>query len=366
MTKTKLSYSSINTYTTCGEKYRLHYLEGYREKWQRASLLFGSAMDQALNDLLVNKDVVKAHEIFDKNWNFQFVNKKYTALKGLPSIVFSDADLDVDFVEITEEDKAWVKEFKDFKKTKKWNEIEEQDRIKYNTFCWESLKQKGHILIDSYNKKILPQFVRVFAVQHQADLTNSDGDTLVQFVDFCAELTDGSIVLMDNKTTSKMSYFSEEHAATSQQLISYFFNLREKFNLQAVGYAVMSKEILKNKEKKCLKCGFEGNESKARNCPNELPGKVMKRGKEVEEMVRCSGEWEVKLNPEADCKIFVSPVTETAIDLVLSTFDEANHGIKSKNYYKNLSVCGNQYGSKCVFYNKCWRGDDTNLVKKEE
>lgn len=362
----KLSFSKISSYSICGERYRLHYIEKLREKWARASLLFGSAIDDALNTLLETNSEVKAVEVFMKKWNFQFVNNKMTSLKNNPNVVYAGADLDLDLITISEEDKAWLKEFEDFKSVNKWDYVPEADRARYNSICWESMKVKGLLILSNYVKKVLPQFASVTAIQHKTELVNSDGDSVTQVLDFVATLQDGSVVLFDNKTTSNLTYYPDDAPGTSQQLLSYYYNNKEKFSLTAVGFVAMQKNIMKNKTKVCSKCNSDGTESRARSCDKEYPGMVVKRGKEVEGMVRCDGAWDVTLNPEVLIKIIVNPVSEAAMDLVLSAFDEANNGIKTENWYKNLSVCKNIYGSPCTFYSKCWKGKDDELIKLDE
>lgn len=362
----KLSFSKISSYSICGERYRLHYLENLREKWARASLLFGSAIDEALNTLLETRDLEKSKQVFLKTWNFQYVNKKMTALKNCPEVVYAAADLDLDLIDITLEDREWLKEFEDYKSQNKWDFIDATERAAYNGFCWESMKAKGLLILENYFNKVLPQFVSVTAVQYKTELVNSDGDSVTQVLDFVATLQDGSVVLFDNKTTSNLSYYPDDAPATSQQLVSYYYNNKEKFGITAVGFVAIQKMILKNKTKVCSKCNANGTESRARSCDAEYPGMVVKRGKEVEGMVRCGGEWDVTLNPEVLIKLIVNPVPEASIDLVLSAFDEANHGIKAQNWYKNLTVCKNIYGSPCTFYNKCWKGKDDELIKLED
>jgi hypothetical protein len=355
----KLSYSKISSYSLCGQRYYLHYIKKYREKWQRSSLLFGSAIDDALNNLLLTNDLEKSLQVFEKKWSFSFVNKKYVPLKNNPDIVYAEKDLDLDLIKLSEEDKMWLSSFKEYKSTKKWDQISEEERSRYNSIMWESLKVKGDIIIKDYQKKIIPQFQSVDAVQHESYLTNSEGDTVVQYLDFVATLKDGSVVLFDNKTTSSLSYYDEESAGTSQQLISYYYNNKETFKLTAVGFIVIQKTILKNKIKICSSCGKDGSESRARTCDSE---KLNEKGKKE----RCNGEWSVTIDPECVIKMIVNPVSSAAEDLVLTTFDEANNGIKTGVYYRNLQVCKNIYGSPCQFYKLCWKGDDSDLIKETE
>jgi hypothetical protein len=357
----KLSFSQISSYSLCGERFRLHYRERLREKWQRSSLLFGSAMDKALNNLLATKDLEKSIEIFNKEWAFSFVNNKYTAIRSNPDVVYSERDLDTDLIELSEEDLKWLAEFKDFKSTQKWDYIAAEDRIKYNEYYWDCLKIKGEIIIRDYNKKVIPQFLSVTGIQHESYLTNAEGDTVVQYLDFVATMQDGSIVLFDNKTTSSLQYYDDESPGMSQQLISYYYNNKAKFGLTAVGFVAMQKTIIKNKTKICSLCSHDGSESRAKTCDQEVDAPETKKGR-----ARCNGAWLITLNPECAIKVIVNPVTEAAEDLVLSTFDEANHGIKNEMFYKNLAICKNIYGSPCQFYKLCWKGSTEDLIKLEE
>lgn len=355
----KLSFSKISSYSICGERYRLGYVEGYREKWSRASLLFGSAIDDALNSLLVNRDLTLAKQVFDKKWSFQWINGKLSAVRDHEDVVYAKADFDKDFVTLTPEDEIRFNSIVEAKEKLKWEEVELEDRKFYNIQNWESLRAKGMIILESYYHKVLPQFISVTAVQHKAEMINAAGDSIVQYLDFIATLQDGSVVLMDNKTTSKMDYYDDDSPATSPQLISYYFNNREEFGINAVGFVVMLKQIIKNKVKTCTLCNTVAEEgARHKTCAVETTPGVKKS--------RCNGEFIVTMNPEAAIKIFVSPVSEAAENLVLTAFDEANNGIENKQWYRNLTVCKNIYGSPCEFFNICWKGDYSGVIKKEQ
>lgn len=365
--KRKLSYSSVNTYSICARKYRLQYVEGWREKTLRSSLLFGSAIDQALNELLVSRDLDKATSVFEKSWNFATVNNNYIALKSNPDIVYSNADLDFELIEATEEEKAWTDEFIEYKKTVKWQDIPEESRIPYNEYCWATMLAKGKIMLNSYAEKVLPQFLKVEAVQEKVEVANTDGDILVQHLDFIAHFQDSSIILMDNKTTSSMKYYPDDAAGKAPQLLGYYAMSKEKFKLEGVGFVAIGKNIVKNKTKTCKVCGAVGTDSKARTCDKEYSKMVLKRKKEVEQLVRCGGDWDVKLGKlEAAIKIIVNPVDEEVMNTAIEFIDTANQGIKAGNFEPNLQSCDNQYGSRCPFYDVCHHDDFSNVVKKEE
>src|SRR5713226_9625224 len=50
------SYTQISQYLACPRRYRHHYLDGWREKDTRASMLFGRAFEQALAALFRRED----------------------------------------------------------------------------------------------------------------------------------------------------------------------------------------------------------------------------------------------------------------------------------------------------------------------
>jgi hypothetical protein len=60
------SYSQISQYLTCPRRYRHRYLDGWQEKEQRASMLFGRAFEQAVAALFRHED--PAAVLFEQ-WN---------------------------------------------------------------------------------------------------------------------------------------------------------------------------------------------------------------------------------------------------------------------------------------------------------
>ena len=91
----KISSSSIRMYSECGKKYENHYVHKLRSKTIGGALLFGSAIDQGLNFLLLNPtDLPGAIAVFEKTWNFQTINGVYTQLSNSPIIVYAEKDFD--------------------------------------------------------------------------------------------------------------------------------------------------------------------------------------------------------------------------------------------------------------------------------
>lgn len=49
------SYTQISQYRTCLRRYRYRYLDGWKQKDNRASMMFGRAFEQALGALFAEK-----------------------------------------------------------------------------------------------------------------------------------------------------------------------------------------------------------------------------------------------------------------------------------------------------------------------
>lgn len=60
----RLSHSQCSKYTQCPQAYKYHYIDRIRPKLSPASLLFGSALDAALNELLKPEKNLSPEEIF--------------------------------------------------------------------------------------------------------------------------------------------------------------------------------------------------------------------------------------------------------------------------------------------------------------
>lgn len=378
----RLSYSQIKTYSECGEKFRLSYRENLKEKFFHSALAFGSSNDSSLNKLLESKmmgyipdpnktPLELAKEEFDKSWSQQWLNGTLTELKLNPDVVYADKDFDEDLLSETDIDElsdsiplserddpergnptamSYYTELKEKKKEKGFDNFTEEERSYYNHVNWLCLRKKGHVMLESYNSKIMPKIKEVLAVQKKFELSNGE-DIVLGFVDLVAIWHDGRRLLLDNKTAARA--YEDDQASRSQQLIIYYHELKEEYKLDpAVGFIVMGKQLVKNKTKVCGTCGHNGSDSKARSCDNEVDGK------------RCKAEWLTHVSPECYIQVIINDVTETAENLVLDSFDDATTGIKNEYYYKNLSQCKN--GFQCPFLDVCWKGDYSNVVKNKK
>lgn len=367
MQKNRLSHSAVQTYSQCGRKYFYHYNLGLRSKVVSGALVFGSALDKALDHLLNTRNLEESKEVFKKHWNVQDINGKTTILPYATNVVYAQKDYDGDLIteahiekfeelkkkfniETDQTFKQAVTFYRELKKEKGFQSFTDNQKIVYNFGHWCCMLEKGLIMLDSYNKLVLPRIKEVITSQKKIEITNTEGDSVIGYIDLIVEWEDGKRYVLDNKTSS--SEYDDDSAMRSQQLILYYHAVKEEYKIDGVGFIVLSKQLLKNKKKTCSKCGHDGTGGRHKTCANEAEGK------------RCNGEWNETIDPECKIDAILNSVSEQAEDLVLETFDSANEAIKKQVYSPNLAACaafGKEY--LCQFYNLCWNGKDDDLIK---
>lgn len=211
---TRLSHSAIEKYESCGYKYYLHYILKYRSTKESSALLFGNALDEALNDMLAGKD--SYHETFDSEWS-KCATKE---------IEYYKSDLNVDLLS------------------------EEETQLPFLEQNFLSLRYKGHILLDAYFAEVLPKIKKVISVQGMMELTGYDDsgnpteDTITGKLDLIAmiEHPDGTVhhALLDNKTTSEP--YSKNSVQKKDQLALYACAYPD---IKTFGYLTLNKKNFK-------------------------------------------------------------------------------------------------------------------------
>jgi hypothetical protein len=370
----KISHSQVYQYSTCSLKYKYHYVDRLRPKVISGALLFGSAMDKALGTLLTTKDLKAAKDQFAKLWSAQQINNDLTVLPFTTKVVYSKKDYDSDLIFPADETKFLdVKKkynidsdktlkqltafYRELKREKGHDGLTEEQKIIYNYGHWICLLNKGLIMLDGYNQHILPRIKKVYAQQKKISIKNDEGDEITGYIDLIAEMDDGKIYILDHKT-SAMEY-EKDAAETDQQLIVYYYNEKEDYNLGGVGFIVLYKQLDKNKKKICSACQFDGSGGRHKTCANE----IFTAESNFVEKDRCGGEWNETIAPEARFDVILNEVTERAENLVIDTFSLAAQGIKNQVFIPNLQSCGG-FGAdyRCTFFNKCWKGKDDDLM----
>lgn len=357
--ETKLSHSSLRLFSECGQRYKYHYVDRVRETVFHSALAFGSAIDEALNDLLIQRDLPRALKIFDSKWTTGRIGSSVEQLATNLKLVYGASDFDEAL--LSEGDletcrsflgdqspSSFVKEVQELKSTIGWDNLEAATKGNYNYVNWLSMRRKGHAMLKSYHDKILPQIFEVVSIQEEISLENEEGDKITGFVDFVATMRDGKNYVLDNKTSARA--YDEDSAARSQQLVLYYHTLKEKYNLAGVGFIVLNKNIRLNKSKTCSLCKHEGEGSRAKTCDNEIEGK------------RCGGAWDVVVDPDCYIQTVLNEVTPESEALILDNFIDINQMIKLGIFYKNLAACKNG-NLICPYINLCHKGSMKGLEK---
>jgi hypothetical protein len=362
MANTRLSYSQIRTYGECGQKYKYSYIDRLREKVKSGALFFGTAFDQAIEAVLQNRGVDEK-AVFDKAFTNQNHNSRTLYLPDSIDVVYAASDYDYDlltaedktflvakakellpklFVECSEDIKELYGECAKFKKQRAFRHFRKEENQFLNLCCWFSMRRKGHIMLDAHRKEVLPKITKVVGTQTKIDLVNSDGDSLIGYVDLIGHwMGEDEPTVIDYKTSA--SEYEADSVLTSPQLSIYCHAL----GLKKAGYIVFRKGILKNKVKICSVCGLIGTGSRAKTCTNDATGE------------RCGGAWDETIKPECDIQIIMDKIPERTEQIVLENIDSSNRGIKAGIFSRNFNSCGNFGG--CPYKGKCFKDSDEGL-----
>lgn len=373
----KLSHSQVSKYQQCPTSWKLYYLDKIRSKYSRSALCFGTALDKAVGPFLQKSpnETRTPLEIFEAYWEYQEVNGVNTYLPTLTSFVYAKTDFDKDL--ITKLDKIHIKEVTGLeydaalelvarRNEVGFDKLEEDEKKNVNYIFWLSLRNKGHYMVEAFKKKVLPRLTKIHSVQEIVELENEEGDKIIGYVDFIAEMQgyEGAIIL--DLKTSAMEY-EEDSVITSPQLSLYVHALQDKYNTRKAGYIVLNKHLIKNKTKICKTCYHSGTGGMAKTCDKETLQMVAnKKGVESEKMVRCNGEWDIGINPEVYVQFIVDDIPEQTETLVLENIEDINTAIKTGSFTRNLQSCTNTFGGLCDYINLCYRGSMNGLVQKEE
>lgn len=364
----KLSFSQLNKFNSCARSYKHYYQDRLREKTASSFLVFGNAMDQALNaillDLKKNKKVTANYlDIFDKTFEYCEINKrKYKAIDCI-LLGYSKNDFVEDL--LTKEDLNYLKakieelapeflktplsdlkdQFEAKRTTQKIQLFPENEHKLLNIMNYLSMRRKGHHMLNAYVKEIVPEIEEVRDIQLPISLDGGE-DSLIGYVDAIVKFKgDSHYSVMDNKTSA--SPYEQEDVMHSQQLALYCYAT----GLEYAAFAVMLKNINLNRKKTCSSCGFDGSGSRHKTCNNEIEGK------------RCNKEWIEELAPEGKTQLFKDEIPERIQLMYIDNVGDINTTIKAGIFAQNFSACHNQYGQRCSYYEKCWKNKEDNLEK---
>lgn len=305
----KISYSAYKKYMTCPKMYDYHYNDKLRPTGTSSALIFGLAIDEALNGLLLKTgDPI---QLFQKNFEFE----------NLQNVEWDARDFDIDLFTQDQKDKI-------FGQTWEYK-------------CWASMRIKGRMLIEAYIEQVYPKIKEVYHVQKELDGRPGVLDAIVNFDNY-------GKILIDHKTASRP--YMNDAVKYDTQLALY----ADSEGLNIAGFIVLVKEINKNKVKICAKCAYNGSGRQHKTCPQ------LKKGK------RCNGSWDETVSPEAQIQILIDKVPSINKELITEAMSQVENAVKSSIYPRNLQSCSKMYGKPCAYAKKCWQNDESGLEYKKE
>lgn len=343
----RISFSSYKTYQECAYKWFLEKVERLSPIEQPAFFVFGSAVDLALNCLLLDEGdpyeeldkelerIFQSPVVFDpRDYDGEIITGGYKekALKQCQDIGYKGDDLDV----------MVKKLFALYERT------DGQSKA-LAIACHASLRAKGYLMIDTYARQIMPMFDEVESVQEYVDHG---------IMDFRAKIRGHGSLVGDNKTAARA--YEQDAVKHSIQMAGY--------GAEKAMYIVLDKTIRKNRVKVCSKC-HKVEAGRNKTCAVQIDG------------TRCHGEFNETIRPEVSYQLLIDDIPETTRVLVKGAYrgtenviDASLKSVKEgakpdEAFPRNLSACRMRYGPKlvtCPFYKKCWENSEEGLTKREE
>lgn len=303
----KISHSAWVKYMTCPQLYNYHYNERLRPCKISSALVFGTAIDAALNHLLINRDLDACVNTFRENFKYEDMSK----------VEWDYKDFDSRLLDVSEVS---------------------SDR---NLNAWKSMRVKGRLLIEAYYNEVLPLIEGVESVQKE--LHNRSG-----IYDAIINLRGHGRVLIDHKTASRPY---EPNAVTSDTQLALY---TKDQGLTKAGFIVLIKEIDSQTKRICSVCKFDGSYTKHKTCANTVNGK------------RCYGNFIETHRPKANIQILVDNIPEINQSIVEESISQTELAIERGIYPRNLKACGKMFGKPCAYINKCWKNDNFGLEYNKE
>jgi hypothetical protein len=308
----RISYSAWSKFWTCPALYDFQYNHRLSPIKTSSSLVFGTAIDRALDSLYSSGAKQDPVEVFRTHFEWDNMADVEFDKKDLDESVLSSSDL------------------------------ESLNGKGFEYTAWACLRVKGRALVEAYIEQIYPLIKNIHGTQYATQSRPG-------FIDLLADVTlvSDERVIIDHKTSNWP--YTEESATYGAQLIFYASDL----GVNTVAYCVLPKNFRGRKNKRCPKCSFEQVGGGHRTCNNIINDE------------RCGGEWEysVSMSPEIQF-IFGKPSKrdKDAIEMSLNETDKMIKQCGKTGFPKNMSTCDWIYGKRCQYFNYCRNGDQTGLV----
>ncbi len=355
-----ISYSKVSTFKACPQKYYLS--KEWPAELNVSALPFGTAVENGVDVLVQGGVIEEAVKVFEKDW-FKSPANKWSSAKQIfddPEMPYYGSDYDKNLLIaekeqakilewqkelFPEEDIPWedlVKEFQD--KLSDAKTIKKELRQFCHRIFWLSCKKRGKLLVEAFQRDLLPQITKVIAVQKKISIKNDEGDQLTGYVDYELELKDYTGPIITDVKTSGMFY--DKHALNSSDQLAIYGAAE---GIDKIGYMILIKSI--KHEKSCDACKSVRINGRLKKCAEE----------------GCKGRY-TDIRSYAMTQLLVRDMREGEAEEVVEDFSDVLVAIKNGVNWKNPSSCFN-YNKKCEYYDYCWGGkklEDLPGIKKKE
>lgn len=346
-----LSHSARGKFEHCPKMYDLHYNQKIRPSGTTSALLFGSAIDKACENYMLERNKFKARMLFKATWKEQEINGTLTELSSSTEIEYHSNDFDIDLL-VQPDNELILKDSTYTSVAQLYKEGTDKTRIAYCN--WVSLYRKGQFLVTKFIEWVDENVAEVLGAQLPIELEDEDGNKVPGFADFVIKVYGyDKPILVDLKTAAR--YYDRNSVKESEQLALYYFYLKQtKFpDMERAAYLVLGKTIKKNKVKTCKSCGAVTT-STHKKCSEEIEGK------------RCNGEFDIVMTPECNIQYIHDEIPQEFIDSTIEKSNIALAKIITGEFPKNLEGCSRYYGRECPYAKYCESGCMTGLFKKED
>lgn len=356
----QISHSAKDRFNTCKRSYDLHYNQKIRPVWTTSALLFGGALDLALNEILL-KTGNDPYEVFKTAWSTCEINRQFHSAPACTKILYTTKDFDIDvftqetYAEISQRiTSGEVKEFNyddlvQKKKVDGWMSLNSDEQAYHNLVNWYSMRNKAKYLIDAYITDIMPEFEKIEVVQKEIAADNGAGDTLKGFIDLIAVVKGHGQVILDNKTSS--APYNRKKLDESEQLSLY----AHMEGIPKIGYIVLVKNLKKDTVKTCKSCRHV-TESSHKTCNNTVNSK------------RCDGAWSEVIKIRVQTQMMIQDVNAETEERMLNNFDSTVQEIHTGEFpmVEDVGTCLRMFGNRCPYYDLCHNQKMDGLIDLKE
>jgi hypothetical protein len=355
-----LSNTKVDKYEDCQKLYKYHYIDRIRPYYTTSALVFGSAVDEALNELLKTRmkksgEILDYKQLFFGKMQYFNYNKKTFDVKNDDIVKYYKSDYmkellnNAQLTNLSEylQENGYetinpIIVMDQLLKAVSTSKLDLVDQKFYDLCCYECLISKGLMMLEAFKTNLLPQIIEVTSIQDKIDIKDNDGNNIIGYVDFIAKLKYGGVYVCDNKTSSKK--YSENSVKESQQLSIY----SEYLNINKGAYFVLNKKVRKTAIKTCQICGVITN-GREKTCKEGGSGKK-----------RCNGDFDIIYKLSIDTQLIKDEISEKFKDVTFDKIDNVLEGINNNKFEKTgvLKKCF-FYGNKCPYYTRCFNNKDS-------